>query len=125
MSRRSRRPALPLLEQLDARVTPALTAVYADGTLAVTGDAANDTAVLTADPGGNILLNGGAITGGPTLGNARAIIMQGGGGNDLLTVFDLPGPNRTVILDGQIVVYPRSEQTPPPTRLARLERGQG
>ena len=102
MSRRSRRrPALPLLEQLDARVTPALIAQYADGTLTVTGDAENDTGVLTADPGGNILLNGGPIAGGPTLGNTLAVIMRGGGGNDLLDVSNLPGANRTVVLEGQ------------------------
>jgi hypothetical protein len=29
----------------------------------------------------------------------------------------------TVIVGGDVVVYPRSEQTPPPTRLARVERG--
>ncbi len=30
----------------------------------------------------------------------------------------------TVVVDGQLAAYPRSEQTPPPTRFARLERGQ-
>jgi len=51
--------------------------------------------------------------------------IAGSAGNDALEALaagDLPGV-ATVIVDGQIVVYPRSEQTPPPTRLARLERG--
>ena len=52
--------------------------------------------------------------------------IQGSAGSDALSALaagDLPGV-ATVIVDGQLVVYPRSEQTPPPTRLAHLERGQ-
>ena len=52
--------------------------------------------------------------------------IQGSAGDDALSALaagDMPGV-ATVIVDGQIVVYPRSEQTPPPTRLARLERGE-
>jgi enamidase len=51
--------------------------------------------------------------------------IQGSAGDDALSALgagDMPGV-ATVIVDGQVVVYPRSEQTPPPTRLARLERG--
>ncbi len=52
--------------------------------------------------------------------------IQGSAGSDALSAIaagDLPGVG-TVIVDGTIVVHPRSEQTPPPTRLARVERGQ-
>ncbi len=52
--------------------------------------------------------------------------IQGSAGSDALSAIaagDLPGV-ACVIVDGRLVVYPRSEQTPPPTRLARLERGQ-
>jgi enamidase len=51
--------------------------------------------------------------------------IQGSAGDDALSALaagDMPGV-AAVIVDGQVVVYPRSEQTPPPTRLARLERG--
>ena len=101
MSRPTRRPVLPRLEPLDARINPALTALFADGLLTVTGDQENDQAILTADVSGNILLNGGAIVGGPTLGNTVAVLMRGGDGNDELSVFDLPGNTRTVLLDGE------------------------
>jgi enamidase len=52
--------------------------------------------------------------------------IQGSAGSDALSAIaagDLPGV-ASVVVDGQLAVYPRSEQTPPPTRLARLERGQ-
>ena len=51
--------------------------------------------------------------------------IQGSAGDDALSALaagDMPGV-AAVIVDGQVVVYPRSEQTPPPTRLAHLERG--
>ena len=51
--------------------------------------------------------------------------IQGAAGSDALSSIaagDMPGV-ATVIVDGEVVVYPRSEQTPPPTRLARVERG--
>ena len=96
-----RRPALPQLEELSPRITPVLTALFANGTLTVTGDGDNDSAALTANAGGDILLNGGPIAGSPTLGNTLAILMQGGGGNDVLDVSALPGTSRTVILDGE------------------------
>jgi Ca2+-binding RTX toxin-like protein len=91
---------LPRVEELTPRITPALTAVYASGTLTVTGDAADDTGVLTADATGNILLNGDPITGGPTLGNTLAVLMDGGDGNDVLDVSALPGAGRATVLNG-------------------------
>jgi len=39
-----------------------------------------------------------------------------------LAAGDMPGV-AAVVLDGQLVVYPRSDITPPPTRLTRLEKG--
>jgi enamidase len=51
--------------------------------------------------------------------------IQGAAGADALSSIaagDMPGV-ATVIVDGEVVVYPRSEQTPPPIRLARVERG--
>src|SRR3954462_4608157 len=100
-SSRRRRLALPQLEELTPRITPALTAIYASGTLTITGDLDPDTAVLSADAVGNILLNGAIIPTGPTLGNTLAILMQGGDGNDILDVSALPGANRTQVLDGE------------------------
>jgi len=101
MSRSNRRrPVLPRVEELMPRITPTLTAVYAGGTLSVTGDAANDTGVLTADAAGNILLNGDPVAGGPTLGNTLAVLMDGGGGNDTLDVSALPGAGRATVLTG-------------------------
>ena len=101
MFRSPRRRALPWLEELTTRITPDVTALYASGTLTVTGDTNPDTAVLTADAAGNILLNGGTIPTGPTLGNTLAILMHGGGGNDVLDVSALPGASRTQVLDGE------------------------
>jgi enamidase len=52
--------------------------------------------------------------------------IQGSAGSDALSAIaagDLPGV-ATVVVDGKLAVYPRSEQTPPPTRLARVERGE-
>jgi enamidase len=51
--------------------------------------------------------------------------IAGSAGRDALEALaagDLPGV-ATVVVGGRIVVYPRSDQTPPPTRLAQLERG--
>ena len=101
MSRSPRRPVRPRLEELTPRITPVLTALFADGTLTVTGDGDNDSAALAADATGNILLNGAPVAGSPTFGNTLAILMQGGGGNDVLDVSALPGAGRTVVMDGQ------------------------
>jgi enamidase len=51
--------------------------------------------------------------------------IQGSAGDDALSAIadgDLPGV-ATVIVDGEVVVYPRSEQTPPPTRRAEIVKG--
>jgi Ca2+-binding RTX toxin-like protein len=105
MSRARRRPALPRLEELRPRINPVVTATFSSGLLTVVGDTAPNNLVLLSDLSGNILLqeDGGPatpITGGPTLGNTNAIIMQGDDGADVLDVSQLPGTNRTIVLDG-------------------------
>ena len=48
--------------------------------------------------------------------------VAGSSGADALAALgqgDLPGIS-TVMVDGEILVFPRSQQTPPPDRLARL-----
>lgn len=65
---------------------------------------------------------GGRVAAGQPADLVLLGAIQGSAGDDALSALaagDMPGV-ATVIVDGQIVVYPRSEQTPPPTRLATL-----
>src|SRR5262249_22318875 len=99
LGRRNRRPARrrgaplrfqPRLEQLCDRTLFALTTTFSGGFLTVTSDGASDTAALTTDGSGNILLNGAAISGAPTITNTSSISLIGAGGNDTLSL-NLPG----------------------------------
>ena len=68
---------------------------------------------------------GGLLAPGQPADIVLAGIIGGSAGGDALEALaagDMPGIS-TVITDGNLVVYPRSEQTPPPTRLASIERG--
>ena len=70
------------------------TAVFAGGILTVTGDDLDNTLVVSRDPVGNLLVNGGAIpiTGGAaTVVNTSLIRVFGLGGNDTIRIDDLNG----------------------------------
>src|SRR5262249_17882391 len=98
----TRRPRLgcqPRLEQLCDRTLLALTTSFSGGLLTVASDLASDTAALTQDGAGNILLNGAAIPGTPTIANASSISIIGAGGNDTLSI-NLPGYTGTDTLNG-------------------------
>jgi Ca2+-binding RTX toxin-like protein len=106
--RRQRRPThvwplrlRPEVEPLGIRVVPTLTTSFvpATGLLTVTGDSAHESALLTKDASGNILLNGAAIANGPTMTNTTEIRLFGNGGSDTLSA-DLPGFAGPVTLDG-------------------------
>jgi hypothetical protein len=87
-----------------APVTQTITATFSvDGTLRVAGDDQDNTIVVSRDAAGNILVNGGAvpIQGGPaTVANTSLILLNGGAGNDHLTIDETNGPLPTARLDG-------------------------
>lgn len=82
----------PALEPLEGRLTPATTAVFAFGVLAVSGDgAANDIVVKAVDGNLQVTDNGEPVAirsfgGAPTLARTVAIAVAGQGGDDTLTV---------------------------------------
>jgi hypothetical protein len=84
--------------------TPTITATFSvDGTLRVTGDDQDNTIVVSRDAAGNILVNGGAvpIQGGPaTVANTSLILLNGGAGNDRLTLDETNGAVPVARLDG-------------------------
>ena len=86
----------PQVEALGERVLPAVTATFsaADGMLTVLGDDQDNTVVVSRDAGGTILVNGGAVAiqGGPaTVANTRLIFLNGGAGNDTLSLSEASG----------------------------------
>jgi hypothetical protein len=86
----------PQVEALAERVLPAVTATFsaADGMLTVLGDALDNTIVVSRDAAGTILVNGGAVAiqGGPaTVANTRLIFLNGGAGNDTLSLSEANG----------------------------------
>src|SRR5215212_6470042 len=86
----------PLLETLEDRAVPAVTASFlaASGTLTVFGDALDNTITVSRDAAGKILVNGGAVavTGGtPTVANTSLIQVFGLGGNDTITLVEANG----------------------------------
>jgi Ca2+-binding RTX toxin-like protein len=81
-------------EQLGARLTPAVSATFAGGTLTVLADNLNNTVEISRNAAGNLLVNGGAvnITGGTaTVANTAQILVFGQGGNDTLTINEANG----------------------------------
>ena len=96
---RRRRPALGAMppDLLDARILPAVTAVFSatTGILVVTGDATNNSMTVSRDAAGSILVDGGQVRvvgGRPTVANTRLIEMFGQSGNDVLSVDETNGP---------------------------------
>jgi hypothetical protein len=56
------------------------------GVLTATGDDRSNTITATSDAAGNILINGGAVSGQPTVTNTNQILASGGIGNDTISV---------------------------------------
>jgi hypothetical protein len=95
----------PQVEALAERVLPAVTATFvaADGTLRVVGDALDNTVVVSRNAAGAISVNGGAvpIQGGPaTVANTRQIVINGGAGNDTLSLDETNGALPGAVLFG-------------------------
>src|SRR5690349_18973317 len=83
--RRSRKHAVPVVEPLDPRLMMSVTALFAGGTLFVTGDDAANDITISRTVGGTILVNGGdvSINGGvPTVSNTNHFHLVGAGGDD-------------------------------------------
>ncbi|HKB02839.1 MAG TPA: hypothetical protein VKD90_11510, partial [Gemmataceae bacterium] len=93
----SRRPARPALRvsELDARLTPAVTASFlSSGVLSVFGDALDNTITISRNAAGTLLVNGGAVAvkgGTPTVANTALIQVFGQGGNDTITLDEASG----------------------------------
>jgi Ca2+-binding RTX toxin-like protein len=82
---------------------PKISAVFSGGILTVTGDAHDNTLIVSRDVAGTLLVNGGAvkITGGSaTVTNTTLIKILGLAGNDTLTVDDANGPMPSANLSG-------------------------
>lgn len=98
-------PARLALEALAGRVLPAVTATFsaADGTLRVVGDELDNTVVVSRDPAGTILVNGGAVAiqgGQATAANTRLIFLNGGAGNDNLSLSETNGAMPAAAIGG-------------------------
>jgi Ca2+-binding RTX toxin-like protein len=96
---------VPSLEALGERVLPAVTATFsaANGVLTVTGDAQDNTVVVSRDAGGTILVNGGVVTvqgGTATVANTRLIQIFGLDGNDNLSLNETNGALPSATIDG-------------------------
>jgi streptogramin lyase len=94
-----------LTEQVNATTTPAVTATFSavDGRLTILGDARDNTVVVSRDAAGTILVNNGAVAiqGGPaTVTNVRSISINGGDGNDNLSLDEANGALPSAALAG-------------------------
>jgi hypothetical protein len=88
-----------LTEQVNAGVTATFSAEQ--GVLTVTGDAQNNTIVVSRDAAGTILVNNGAVIvqgGTSTVANTRLIQVSGLGGNDTISLNEVNGalPNARI-----------------------------
>jgi hypothetical protein len=92
---------VPCLEALGERVLPAISVSFAAGTLRVSGDEQDNTIVVSRDAAGSILINNGAVPlQGVTVANTHLILLNGGAGNDHLSLDDANGPLPLARLDG-------------------------
>ncbi|MGH3043341.1 MAG: calcium-binding protein [Gaiellaceae bacterium] len=98
--RRAMRPLLAVALGIAAALaagppaSAATTATFANGVLTVTGDAANNSIVISRNAAGRILVNNGAIAvggGTPTVANTALIRALGQGGRDSLTLSETNG----------------------------------
>jgi Ca2+-binding RTX toxin-like protein len=82
---------------LEGRDVPAVFGLFtpaAGGSLAVFGDAADNTITISRDAAGKIFVNGGAVTvfgGAPTVANTSSISVFGRAGNDLIALDETNG----------------------------------
>ncbi len=97
---KSNRKAMPRrsssIEQLGARITPAVNAFFIPnvGVLAIQGDNLDNTIEVSRNAAGNLLVNGGAVNilgGTPTVANTARLQIFGGGGNDTITLNEASG----------------------------------
>ena len=87
---------LRTFEQLGERITPAASAFFTfeTGELTIVGDAADNTIVVSSDPGGIIQVNGGGIQvlgEIPTVANTARVRISGLAGNDTLSLDEANG----------------------------------
>jgi Ca2+-binding RTX toxin-like protein len=87
---------LPAFEQLEDRLTPAVTAVFSPNAhlLTVLGDALNNNIVVSRDAAGRILVNGGAVAiqgGTATVANVNLVQVFGQAGNDSISLDETNG----------------------------------
>lgn len=68
--------------------------------LIFTGDDADNNITLSRDLGGHLFGNGGAIDGDPTVANTDLIRVNGGDGNDVITLDEANGPLPAALLFG-------------------------
>lgn len=78
---------------LEDRTTPTVTAVFNTDALVVVGDAAANTIVVSATPAGNLSVTNNGTTvaiqadfGTPTLAALKTVTVEGGRGNDVITL---------------------------------------
>ena len=94
--RPARRTFAPELDSLSERILPAVTATFIPsvGLLSVTGDAQDNTILVSRNAAGRILINGSAITvrgGVPTVANTTTISVFGLAGNDTIALDETNG----------------------------------
>jgi hypothetical protein len=96
-ARRSRiRRRANVIEMLEGRVTPAVTAFFSagPGILTVLGDNLNNNIEVSRNAAGTLLVNGGAVAilgGTATVANTSLMQIFGQGGNDTLTLNEVNG----------------------------------
>lgn len=82
------------VEQLGARLTPAVNAFLSGSILTVLGDHLDNTIEISRNAAGQLLVNGGAVSvlgGTPTVANTTNILLFGLGGDDTLTLNEAIG----------------------------------
>jgi Ca2+-binding RTX toxin-like protein len=83
------------VEALDRRVMLSVTAMFAEGTLRVTGDDQDNVITISRTAGGAILVNNGAVPiqgAAATAANTTHFHVVGGGGNDNISLNEANGP---------------------------------
>ena len=100
-----RRQFGPTVEALDKRVMLSTTATFSAARLqlTITGDAQDNTIVVSRNAAGTILVNNGAVAiqgGSATVANTRLILISGGLGNDNLSLDQTNGALPSANIDG-------------------------
>ena len=83
-----------VFETLSQRITPTVNAFFHAGVLTVIGDNQDNTIAVSRDLGGNLSVNGGAVSikgGAPTAANTKLIKVFGLAGNDTITLDEANG----------------------------------